>query len=50
MNVPLKLTKPETTRDAFMQGFILLYFILFFYYCLLNNQPVEHQSDPAHTT
>ena len=27
MNIPLKLTKPETTRDAFMQGFILFYFI-----------------------
>ena len=27
MNVPLKLKKPETTRDAFMQGFILFYLI-----------------------
>ena len=30
MYVPLKLTKPETTRDAFLQGFISFYFILFF--------------------
>ena len=48
MYVPLKITKPETTRDAFMQGFILFYFI--FYYCLHNNKPVEQQSDPAHAT
>lgn len=48
MYVPLKLTKPETTRDAFLQGFISFYFI--FYQCLLNNKSVEQQSDPAHTT
>ena len=44
---PLKNNKARNYKRCLYARF---YLILFFYYCLLNNQPVEQQSDPAHTT